>query len=459
RKTHQPSSYHFFNEPAEVSLFRSRLLRWYDQSKRDLPWRTVAMTETDANIRTYAVWVSEVMLQQTQVATVIDYYNKWMKRWPTVQELAAASVEDVNEMWAGLGYYSRGRRLHQGAQKVMSELAGEMPRTTQGLLKWLPGVGRYTAGAVGSIALGLVTGAVDGNVTRVLCRLRAIGADCTSSLVTDLLWEICNLIVDPERPGQFNQALMELGALVCRPKSPLCARCPVQTHCHAYRKVTHITFSVAILYYGMLSKMGGGHSVCFCEGWARDLGVQNYPRKPVRKAPRVERMVTCVLRCRMTEDEDEPQYLLIQRPSTGLLAGMWELPSILLEEDIPGKKHRALLSAEVQRIVGTSPDEDSFQYLGEVVHIFSHIHQTYVVYSASVGGSTERDREPQSRWVSASALQEAAVSTGVKKVCELVHVLTGLRGLCMRDISIYISSLFYIVMSGKCCLIPAFLIL
>ncbi|XP_035377938.1 adenine DNA glycosylase isoform X2 [Electrophorus electricus] len=433
----RPSSYHFFNEPAEVSLFRSRLLRWYDQSKRDLPWRTVAMTETDANIRTYAVWVSEVMLQQTQVATVIDYYNKWMKRWPTVQELAAASVEDVNEMWAGLGYYSRGRRLHQGAQKVMSELAGEMPRTTQGLLKWLPGVGRYTAGAVGSIALGLVTGAVDGNVTRVLCRLRAIGADCTSSLVTDLLWEICNLIVDPERPGQFNQALMELGALVCRPKSPLCARCPVQTHCHAYRKVILIQEtdaksplsnpdSVQSPCVPDIEDCSGDSSckLCLSEGWARDLGVQNYPRKPVRKAPRVERMVTCVLRCRMTEDEDEPQYLLIQRPSTGLLAGMWELPSILLEEDIPGKKHRALLSAEVQRIVGTSPDEDSFQYLGEVVHIFSHIHQTYVVYSASVGGSTERDREPQSRWVSASALQEAAVSTGVKKIMKLYYEST-----------------------------------
>ncbi|KAK1801423.1 hypothetical protein P4O66_022690, partial [Electrophorus voltai] len=470
----RPSSYHFFNEPAEVSLFRSRLLRWYDQSKRDLPWRTVAMTETDANIRTYAVWVSEVMLQQTQVATVIDYYNKWMKashlscRWPTVQELAAASVEvirsetesgkgpglppaltqqcllffwqDVNEMWAGLGYYSRGRRLHQGAQKVvvvMSELAGEMPRTTQGLLKWLPGVGRYTAGAVGSIALGLVTGAVDGNVTRVLCRLRAIGADCTSSLVTDLLWEICNLIVDPERPGQFNQALMELGALVCRPKSPLCARCPVQTHCHAYRKVILIQEtdaksplsnpdSVQSPCVPDIEDCSGDSSckMCLSEGWARDLGVQNYPRKPVRKAPRVERMVTCVLRCRMTEDEDEPQYLLIQRPSTGLLAGMWELPSILLEEDIPVKKHRALLSAEVQRIVGTSPDEDSFQYLGEVVHIFSHIHQTYVVYSASVGGSTERDREPQSRWVSASALQEAAVSTGVKKIMKLYYEST-----------------------------------
>uniref|UniRef100_A0A672LJS4 Adenine DNA glycosylase n=1 Tax=Sinocyclocheilus grahami TaxID=75366 RepID=A0A672LJS4_SINGR len=162
------------------------------------------------------------MLQQTQVATVIDYYDRWMKRWPTVEKLAAATLEEVNQMWVGLGYYSRGRRLHEGAQKVVSELDGQMPKTTAGLLKQLPGVGRYTAGAISSIALGQVTGAVDGNVIRVLCHA---------------LWTISGTLVDPERPGDFNQVMMELDARVCTPKSPLCSQCPVQNHRHAFRKV------------------------------------------------------------------------------------------------------------------------------------------------------------------------------------------------------------------------------
>ncbi|XP_010766663.1 adenine DNA glycosylase, partial [Notothenia coriiceps] len=181
------STFHTFPDPADVERLRSQLLCWYDQEQRELPWRTLAVTESDLNIRTYAVWVSEIMLQQTQVATVINYYNKWMKRWPTVQDLATATLEEVNQMWAGLGYYSRGRRLHEGAQKVVSELKGQMPRTVDSLLKQLPGVGRYTAAAVGSIALGQVTGAVDGNLIRVLCRLRAVGADSTSSAVTEAL--------------------------------------------------------------------------------------------------------------------------------------------------------------------------------------------------------------------------------------------------------------------------------
>ncbi|KAM3620106.1 uncharacterized protein V6R79_018414 [Siganus canaliculatus] len=230
-------THHTFHDAADVVQLRSQLLRWYDKEKRELPWRTLALTEPDLNIRTYAVWVSEIMLQQTQVATVIDYYNKWIKRWPTVKDLAAASLEEVNQMWAGLGYYSRGKRLHEGAQKVMSELKGQMPRTVDSLLKELPGVGRYTAAAVASISLGQVTGAVDGNLIRVLCRLRAIGADSTSPAVTEALWNLANTLVDRERPGDFNQAMMELGARICTPKGPLCSQCPVQSHCHSYRRV------------------------------------------------------------------------------------------------------------------------------------------------------------------------------------------------------------------------------
>ncbi|XP_059583730.1 adenine DNA glycosylase isoform X3 [Alligator mississippiensis] len=233
----QPSAFHLFVDTAEIEAFRTSLLAWYDRCKRDLPWRRLAVSEPDVDRRAYSVWVSEVMLQQTQVATVMDYYTRWMQKWPTLQALADASLEEVNALWAGLGYYSRGKRLQEGARKVVSELAGRMPRTAEELQKLLPGVGRYTAGAIASISYGQATGVVDGNVTRVLCRLRCLGADASSPPVTEHLWGLAHTLVDRARPGDFNQALMELGATVCSPKAPLCAECPVRPHCWAQRRV------------------------------------------------------------------------------------------------------------------------------------------------------------------------------------------------------------------------------
>ncbi|XP_054909071.1 adenine DNA glycosylase [Poeciliopsis prolifica] len=420
-----PSSYHTFSDPAVVVFLRSHLLRWYDKDKRELPWRTLALTESDINIRTYAVWVSEIMLQQTQVTTVKDYYTRWMKRWPTVQDLAAATIEEVNQMWAGLGYYSRGRRLHEGAQKVILELKGQMPQTVDDLLKQLPGVGRYTAAAIGSIALGQVTGAVDGNVIRVLCRLRAIGADCTSPAVTEALWHLANLLVDPERPGDFNQAMMELGARVCTPKGPLCSQCPVQSHCRSYRRVHVKQEQNAKKLLGKLDMPdiedcmnSGTCSLCPSEPWDYQLGVQNFPRKPAKKAPRVERTLTCVV-TRPGEAGGE-EYLLVQRPNKGLLAGLWEFPSLLLQEDNEVKQKRALCE-EVNRILRSRLNEHLLQYVGEVVHIFSHIHQTYVVYSMCLKDRDVTQQMPNEKqqWLTRPGLQEAAVSTGLKKIVKL----------------------------------------
>uniref|UniRef100_A0A4W6BJN4 Adenine DNA glycosylase n=1 Tax=Lates calcarifer TaxID=8187 RepID=A0A4W6BJN4_LATCA len=405
----RPATYHTFPDPAHVVLLRSQLLSWYDREQRELPWRTLAVTEPDLNIRTYAVLVSEIMLQQTQVATVIDYYNRWMKRWPTVEALAAATLEEVNQMWAGLGYYSRGKRLHEGAQKVVTELKGQMPRTVDSLLKQLPGVGRYTAAAVGSIALGQVTGAVDGNVIRVLCRLRAIGADSTSPAVTEALWGLANTLVDPERPGDFNQAMMELGARVCTPKGPLCSQCPVQSHCHSYRKRKTSALP------DIEDCASGTCLLCPSEPWDDELGVQNFPRKPAKKPPRVERTLTCVVVRPGEEGEDE--YLLTQRPNKGLLAGLWEFPSVLLEEESSEMKQKRALCAEISGTLGTHLTESLFQSVGEVVHIFSHIHQTYVVHSMRLKDGDIQAQSENAQWLSRSALQEAAVSTGVKKVC------------------------------------------
>nr|XP_020462647.1 adenine DNA glycosylase [Monopterus albus] len=423
------STYHTFPDSTAVVRLRCQLLYWYDQEKRELPWRTLAMTESDLNIRTYAVWVSEIMLQQTQVATVKDYYNKWMKRWPTVQDLAAATLEEVNQMWAGLGYYSRGKRLHEGAQKVVTELKRQMPQTVDSLLKHLPGVGRYTAAAIGSIALGEVTGAVDGNVIRVLCRLRAIGANCTSPAVTEALWDLSNMLVDPERPGDFNQAMMELGARVCTPKAPLCSQCPIQSHCHSYHKV-HVkqgqnSRKLLVKLDRKPSALpdiedctnSGTCLLCPTEPWDNDLGVQNFPRKPAKKPPRVERTLTCVVI--RPGEKGEEEYLLTQRPNKGLLAGLWEFPSLLLEGESSEMKQKGALCAELGRMLGTHLTESCFYYVGEVAHVFSHIHQTYVVHSVYLKDGHTQTQPENMQWLTRAALQEAAVSTGVKKIVKL----------------------------------------
>uniref|UniRef100_H2Z8W3 Adenine DNA glycosylase n=1 Tax=Ciona savignyi TaxID=51511 RepID=H2Z8W3_CIOSA len=177
------------------------------------------------------------MLQQTRVATVIEYYNRWMNKFPTVLSLSRATEVEVNELWTGLGYYSRGRRLRQAAIKVVEELDGKIPETSGELLKSMPGVGRYTASAIASIAFNEVTGVVDGNVTRVLCRVRAIGGNTTNKAVVSHLWQLANDLVDPTAPGDFNQAMMELGATVCLPKNPNCCQCPVRSLCKARLQV------------------------------------------------------------------------------------------------------------------------------------------------------------------------------------------------------------------------------
>ncbi|XP_038038658.2 adenine DNA glycosylase isoform X1 [Anas platyrhynchos] len=422
-----PAALHLFGDPAEVEALRGRLLAWYDQSKRDLPWRALAVTEPDVNRRAYAVWVSEIMLQQTQVATVIDYYNRWMQKWPTLQALAEASLEEVNELWAGLGYYSRGKRLQEAARKVVSELAGQMPRTAEELQKLLPGVGRYTAGAIASISYGQATGVVDGNVIRVLCRLRCIGADPSSPAVIDRLWAMANALVDRSRPGDFNQALMELGATVCTPKAPLCGECPVKQHCRARLRVEK---ELALASRKLLGKLPPVPDVEDCavgdcplcppaaEPWDSSLGVTNFPRKAAKKQPRVEQTATCVLERRGHRGALE--YLIVQRPSSGLLAGLWEFPSVPLAPGLQQEQQREVLQDHLQAWTGQPVAAGSLRFMGEVVHVFSHIHQTYVVYSLPLDGDVTLDlASSPSRWVTEEEFRASAVSTAMKKVLKV----------------------------------------
>ncbi|XP_054723119.1 adenine DNA glycosylase-like, partial [Uloborus diversus] len=179
-------SKHIFSKTS-ITQIRKELLSWYDANQRVLPWRTIAASEVDPNVRGYAVWVSEVMLQQTQVATVIPYFNKWIKTWSTIQTLAAADLEDIYKVWAGLGYYSRARRLHEGAKFLVTKMDGTMPQEVEELSKTIPGIGPYSASAIASVAFQKVVGVVDGNVIRVLSRMREVGADSSRSNVRDHL--------------------------------------------------------------------------------------------------------------------------------------------------------------------------------------------------------------------------------------------------------------------------------
>ncbi|MEZ4768631.1 MAG: A/G-specific adenine glycosylase [Caldilineales bacterium] len=260
------------------------LLVWSDAGNlRDLPWRAEPREP-------YAVWVSEIMLQQTQVATVIPYYERWMQRFPTVEALAAADQSEVLKAWEGLGYYSRARNLHKAARRVVAEHGGRLPVDRKALLA-LPGIGRYTAGAILSIAFGQRAALLDGNVKRVLARLYDIDADVGRSATETRLWHLAEALVEavePHMAGPLNEALMELGATVCMPQSPRCVACPL-------------------------------HALCL----ARQRGTQE--ERPV-KAPRKPLPHFDVTAAVLQRPGYHDQFLIAQRPADGMLGGLWEFP-------------------------------------------------------------------------------------------------------------------------------------
>jgi A/G-specific adenine glycosylase len=259
------------------------LLPWYDASRRDLPWRRTRDP--------YAVWVSEMMLQQTQVATVLGYYDRWMRRFPTIRDLAGAAEHDVLHAWQGLGYYSRARNLWRGAKAVVSEHGGKMPATAASL-RSLPGIGPYSAGAIASIAFGERAALVDGNVVRVLCRLFGLGGDPSRNPLKAELWKLAERLVPPDRPGDFNQALMELGATVCTPRAPRCNACPVRKGCVAHRdgsaerlpELPERTESVAVARAAaVLERRGRVLCVRVAESASRWAGMWQFPNTDVAR--------------------------------------------------------------------------------------------------------------------------------------------------------------------------------
>ncbi len=280
---------------------RHRLVLWYRQHRRDLPWRNTRDP--------YAIWVSEVMLQQTQVATVIPYYENFLQKFPTLRHLAEAPEEQVLAAWAGLGYYRRARLLQAGAQQVLKLWQGKIPEGRE-QLKSLPGIGDYTAGALASIAFGHPEPLVDGNVMRVFSRLFALRGHPKSPLLFQEVWRRAQNLVPDKSPGDFNQALMELGATVCRPRVPACERCPVRE---------------------------------FCEAW-RQGAPESYPEAaPPPKQLRLDRVVAVVQR--------GENILLVKRKNPRWFQGMWELPHSYCD---PGAAEASLLQGFLSEALGLS---------------------------------------------------------------------------------------------------------
>jgi A/G-specific adenine glycosylase len=270
--------------PPSLRALRAPLLRWYARSKRDLPWRRTR----DA----YAIWVSEIMLQQTQVKTVLSYYERFLERFPDVATLSAATEEEVLASWSGLGYYRRARALRAGAQQVVERHGGRVPRDPT-LLRELPGIGRYTAGAVSSIAFGAEEPVLDGNVRRILTRLLALDGEAVGwAREQTTLWAIAAELVRGDSPGDLNQALMELGALVCTPLAPHCPDCPLRRACRAHA----------------------------------DGNPETYPARRPTRAPESVRVAVAWVR--------RGESLLLERPGPdNPLRGTWDLPAVEVASD------------------------------------------------------------------------------------------------------------------------------
>ena len=378
----------------DVQAFRRALLDHFDRSRRALPWRSGRTP--------YRVLVSEFMLQQTRVETVIPYYRRWLRRFPGWDALAAAGEDEVLGEWKGLGYYRRARNLHRAAQVVRERFGGKLPEEPSELRE-LPGVGEYTAGAVASIAFGRAVPAVDGNVRRVLCRLFDLEAPTAGRLR-----EEAARLVDPGRPGDFNEAMMELGATVCTPRSPGCGGCPVRGWCRARvvgtvaerparrprRKVPWVEY-VAVVVVG--------------EG-AEAAGEQVAPVSPARAGGGPPAVMT----------------LLRKRPDSGLLAGMWEFPSIELVGD--EKRGHVHIAAAATRLLEDLPNPaHPTTPLHPVRHAFTHLHATYhpIICLAHAGTLTP---PPRHAWADPADLDDWPLPVAQQKIAaQLSDWLRGRR--------------------------------
>jgi A/G-specific adenine glycosylase len=346
--------------PVRATRVRQAMIRWFDRQHRDLPWRRTR----DA----YAIWVSEIMLQQTRVETVIPYFERWMARFPTVQTLAAAPLDDVLRLWAGLGYYSRARNLHRAAGEIVANHAGRIPTELPALLA-LPGVGRYTAGAVASIAFHQRAALVDGNVERVFARLFL-------TETRDQAWAIAEQLVPAgAAAASFNQALMELGATVCVPRQPMCLVCPVRPDCQA-------------------SALG--------------LATVLPPPRAQKQRPVIEAVVVAVHRA--------GKWLLVRRPPHGLWGGLWEFPTVEL---MAGESHARGARRALHDRTGLRGDIG--EELAVLEHTLTHRHMRFHIRRAQVTKmEVTLSGYDGAQWLTPADASRAAISSATRRALALV---------------------------------------
>lgn len=342
---------------------REALLDWFRAQQRELPWR-----ETEDP---YAIWISEIMLQQTRVEAVKPYYARFLEAFPTVEALAQAELSQVLALWSGLGYYRRARNLHAAAQKVVEEFGGTMPASRKEILS-LPGIGRYTAGAILSIAYGQEEALVDGNVQRVFARLFCLSDPVGSSALARDCWEYAEALVRGEAPGDFNQSLMELGAMVCTPRRPTCMLCPVHAHCGSFAQGTQDAFPVPKA--------------------AKEVRERDVLWALVRRAGKI---------------------LLVRRPDEGLFAGLWEFPGLYLEE---GQDADAAVLLTYLNELGLSTALHERPNLHE--HLLTHRRLKIQLYHCkAVRGRVNLPRE-RWRWVKLDALPQLGLSSITRKLLD-----------------------------------------
>ncbi|DBA00583.1 TPA: LOW QUALITY PROTEIN: hypothetical protein N0F65_007712 [Lagenidium giganteum] len=487
------ASLHDFGEREQQEVV-DKLVAWYDTHRRKLPWRgdpppyvstathtkqrgassnkssgntldrfcfvkkepeeavgTTPNASPDDQLKQeprtvapYETWVSEIMLQQTRVDTVVDYFLRWIDKFPTVEALADASEEDVNALWAGLGYYRRARMLHAGAKFVVAEFGGQLPSTVE-QLSTIPGIGPYTAGAIASIAFGHQAPLVDGNVIRVVARLRAVAADPKNKQMINYSWKTAGeLVQHSARPGALNQALMELGATTCTAQNPSCCACPVRMHCLAYEEER--------------SKLRGGcgsdPSCTLCDhSRADEWDGQNheatkYPLKPKKNEAKKEALAVAVITHQgVAPEEDENngcsekadestavdsthwQFLMSKRPEGGLLAGQWEFVHVKTADSDkvpPFTMRKTVITSRLTELFGSTKStlqRAERRDLGDLTHIFSHVkHHMGIEHMHFRQRSAPFAVAPESgmRWMNLNDMQQLGITTGVKKILQLV---------------------------------------
>jgi A/G-specific adenine glycosylase len=348
------------------------LLLWYDRAAADLVWRVKGGLADP-----YRVWLSEIMLQQTQVETVKPYFARFLEAYPTVHDLANAPLDQVLKHWEGLGYYSRARNLHRAAQIVAHDCAGKFPDTVEALLA-LPGVGRYTAGAIASIAFGVRAAVLDGNVIRVFARLIDLPDDVTQPAVQAKLWTLAESLVPSQRPGDYNQALMELGRVICKPRSPICKDCPIRAYCLAFERGTQHERPV---------------------------------KKPKAETPHYD-VAAGIIR-----DTDTGKLLIAQRPPEGLLGGLWEFPGGKQEagETLPECLKRELREElEIEVEVGG--------LFVVVKHAFTHFKITLHAFECvHIGGEPQKTGVHDFAWVSEDELSRYAFGKADRQIIKALE--------------------------------------